>query len=394
MLSPTQAYVGDYLDFASDLSEAEQTKLVEIRAFMHNRVKPVINEYWERAEFPHELLADFAATGVLALPFPEYSPLPASALFHGLVVAELARVDTGFCTFTGVSSGLTMHSINVLGSQEQKDRYLPGLAKGEIVGSFALTEPLHGSDVAGGLTTSARREGDRWVLNGEKRWIGNATWGDIVIVWARDEADHQIKGFIVPTDIPGYTATKIEGKYSQRTVQNADIVLSELRLPDTQRLPGANSFADTARILTITRLDVAWGAIGNAIGAYETALAYAKQREQFGKPIAAHQLVQDLLVRSLGNINSALALTARVAVLAGRGEARDVHSAQAKAYATARGREVVAWSRELLGGNGIVIDYDAMRHFVDAEAIYSFEGTREMNTLIVGRDITGLSAFV
>lgn len=388
------SFTGDYMDFASELSGAEQAKLMEIRAFMQTRVKPVVNDYWERAEFPRDLVASFAATGVLALPFPEYSPIPASALMRGLVITELARVDTGFCTFTGVSSGLAMNSIHELGSDMQKERYLPGLASGALVGAFGLTEPLHGSDVARGLATSARREGDEWVLNGEKRWIGNATWGDLVIIWARDTADCQVKGFIVPTDSPGYTATKIEGKYSQRTVQNADIVLRDVRLSEAQRLPGARSFADTAKILTLTRLDVAWGAIGNAIGAYETALAYAIQREQFGAPIASHQLVQDLLVRSLNNINAALALTARIAVRSERGEAKDAHSAQAKAFATARGREVVAWARELLGGNGIAIEYDAIRHFADAEAIYSFEGTREMNTLIVGRDITGHSAFV
>jgi glutaryl-CoA dehydrogenase len=232
------------------------------------------------------------------------------------------------------------------------------------------------------------------VLNGSKRWIGNATFSDITIIWAKDLADGQVKGFIVPTSTPGYHATKIEGKVSLRMVQNADITLEDVVVPESHRLQNANSFRDTAAVLRLTRAEVAWAAVGTAVGAYEAALTYAGERVQFGKTIASHQLIQDLLVKSLGNITASLGMVIRVSEMLDRGEQRDEHSALAKAYATARMRETVAWAREVVGGNGIVLDYDVARFFADAEALYSYEGTQEMNTLIVGRSITGRAAFV
>ena len=270
----------------------------------------------------------------------------------------------------------------------------PRIASGEVIGAFGLTEPLSGSDSARGLRTTARREGDHWVLNGEKRWIGNATFSDITIIWAKDVADGQVKGFIVPTSTPGYSASKIEGKISLRAVQNADITLTEVVVPESLRLQNADSFTATAAVLRHTRAEVAWSAVGTAIGAYEAAIDYARQREQFGKPIAAHQLIQDLLVKCLGNITASLGMVVRVSEMLDRGEQRDEHSALAKAYATARMRETVAWAREVFGGNGIVLDHHVARFFADAEALYSYEGTLEMNTLIVGRAITGEAAFV
>jgi glutaryl-CoA dehydrogenase len=232
------------------------------------------------------------------------------------------------------------------------------------------------------------------VLNGSKRWIGNATFADICVIWAKDTADGQVKGFIVPTTTPGYVATKIERKQSLRVVQNADITLTDVRIPEANRLQNAHCFADTATVLRLTRAEVAWAAVGIAVGAYEAALAYSKERIQFGKPIASHQMVQDLLVKSLGNITSSLSLVLETSRMQDAGKMKDEHAALAKAVATARMRESVAWCRELLGGNGIVLDYDVARFFADAEAIYSYEGTREMNTLIVGRAITGHAAFV
>jgi glutaryl-CoA dehydrogenase len=262
------------------------------------------------------------------------------------------------------------------------------------VGAFGLTEPLSGSDSAQGLRTVATRDGDDWVLNGSKRWIGNATFSDLTIIWAKSAEDGQVKGFIVPTSTPGYTATKIEDKQSLRIVQNADIVLDGVRVPERLRLQQANSFRDTASVLRLTRAEVAWAAVGNSIGAYEAALAYAGERVQFGKPIAAHQLVQDLLVKCIGNITASLGMVVRVSQMLDDGKQRDEHASLAKAYTTARMRETVAYAREVLGGNGIVLEYDVARHFADAEALYSYEGTREMNTLIVGRSITGQAAFV
>ncbi|SDQ67924.1 acyl-CoA dehydrogenase family protein [Arthrobacter crystallopoietes] len=385
---------GDFYGYEQELEPQELSALARIREYMDTVVRPEVNDHWERAEFPQHLVAGLGELGVLAFPFEETTPFRNSAVFRGFVTMELARVDAGFSTLTGVSSGLVMGTISLLGSEEQKAEWLPKLGSGEAVGAFGLTEPLSGSDAAKGLRTTARREGDKWILNGQKRWIGNATWGDVIIIWARDEADNQVKGFVVPTATPGYKATKIDGKYSQRTVQNADIELTDLSLPDRARLPGANSFRDTARILMRTRIDVAWGAVGTAIGAYETALAYAKERKQFGRPIASYQLMQDLLVKSLSNITACIGMCVRASEMLDRGVQQDHHSAMAKAFVTSRTREVVAWCRELFGGNGIDLDYDIIRYFNDAEALYSFEGTREMNTLIVGRQITGLSAFL
>jgi len=335
-----------------------------------------------------------AELGTLSYAWDETRPFENSAVFRGFVQLELARVDASVATFVGVQNGLATGSISVCGSKEQREEWIPKLARGEVLGAFGLTEPLSGSDSAQGLRTTAKRDGDSWVLNGAKRWIGNATFSDITIIWAKDVEDGQVKGFIVPTSTPGYTATKIERKISLRAVQNADITLEDVVVPESLRLQNANSFRDTASVLRLTRAEVAWGAVGTAIGGYEAAVRYAGQRVQFGKTIGSHQLIQDLLVKCLGNITASLGMVVRVSEMLDRGEQRDEHSALAKAYATARMRETVAWAREACGGNGIVLDYDVARFFADAEALYSYEGTREMNTLIVGRSITGRAAFV
>jgi glutaryl-CoA dehydrogenase len=307
---------------------------------------------------------------------------------------ELAHADASVATFFGVHTGLAMGSIVTCGSDEQRRRWLPGMSRFEKIGAFALTEPHGGSDVARGLETTARRDGDEWVLDGAKRWIGNATFADVVVVWARDVESQQVLGFVVEKGTPGFTATKIEGKMALRIVQNADIVLDGCRVPDANRLERANSFKDTAKILRQTRSGVAWEAVGVMIAAYEIALAYAKEREQFGRPIGGFQLVQDLLVKMLGNATASLGMMVRLAQLQDAGVFRDEQSALAKAYCTVRMREVVGWARELLGGNGIVLDYNVGRFVADSEALYSYEGTREINTLVVGRAVTGLGAFV
>jgi len=384
----------DFFHLEASLSPVELDKLMELRTYLETEIKPVINDHWDRAEFPKALVKGLADTKLIGMAWPETEPFPTTAVFRGWVALELARIDASVATYVGVQNGLAMGSLGVCGSDEQRAYWLPKMNTGEIVGSFGLTEPLSGSDSAQGLRTTATREGDEWVLNGSKRWIGNATWADICVVWAKDTADGQVKGFIVPTNTPGYVATKIERKQSLRIVQNADITLTDVRVPEANRLQKANSFADTATVLRLTRAEVAWAAVGIAVGAYEAALAYAKERIQFGKPIASHQMVQDLLVKSLGNITSSLSLVLETSRMQDAGKMKDEHAALAKAVATARMRESVAWCREILGGNGIVLDYDVARFFADAEAIYSYEGTREMNTLIVGRAITGHAAFV
>ena len=386
--------ISDFYNYESLLTEQEQQAIMKVRSYLDAEVSPIINGYWDRAEFPTQLVKPLAELGLFSFGWDETRPFENSAVFRGFVAYELARVDPSVATFVGVQNGLTCGSISACGSAEQRAEWLPRLASGELVGSFGLTEPLSGSDSAQGLRTTARRDGDNWVLNGAKRWIGNATFADITIIWAKDVADNQVKGFIVPTNTPGYTATKIDGKISLRAVQNADITLEDVVVPESLRLQNANSFKDTAKVLRLTRAEVAWAAVGLSAGAYESAVAYSKERVQFGKPIGGHQLVQDLLAKSLGNITASIGMVVRVSEMLDRGEQRDDHSALAKAYTTARMRETVSWCRELFGGNGIVLDYDIARFFADAEALYSYEGTHEMNTLIVGRSITGQAAFV
>jgi len=384
----------DFFGLEVGLADHEKAKLAELRHYLETDVKPVVNDHWDRAEFPKAIISGLSRVGVIGMAFPETWPFETTAVFRGWVALELARIDASVATYVGVQNGLAMGAIGVCGSPEQRAQWLPGLGSGQIVGAFGLTEPLSGSDSAQGLRTTAEKRGDTWVLNGEKRWIGNATFSDICIIWAKDVADKQVKGFIVPTNAPGFVATKIERKQSLRIVQNADILLTDVVVPHANKLVNANTFADTATVLRLTRGEVAWAAVGIAVGAYEAALAYSKERIQFGRPIASHQLIQDLLVKSLGNITSSLALVQETSRMQDAGTQRDEHAALAKAVATSRMRESVAWCREIFGGNGIVLDYDVARFFADAEALYSYEGTREMNTLIVGRAITGHAAFV
>ncbi|GAA3440848.1 acyl-CoA dehydrogenase family protein [Planomonospora venezuelensis] len=380
---------GDFYDYADLLDGTEKEILLRVREFMADQVAPVADEMWTHARFPHHLIPELAKLDVAGLPYRG-----ARSLLTGFVVLEMNRVDPSIGTFFGVHNGLAMGSIDRLGSAEQRERWLPPMAAMEKIGAFALTEPEGGSDVAAGLRTTARREGDTWVLNGAKRWIGNATFADLIVVWAKDEADGQVKGFVVEKGTPGFTATRIENKIALRTVQNADVTLTDCPVPETNRLQGAGSFRDTSAILRQTRGGVAWQAVGCMTGAYETALAYAGEREQFGRPIAGFQLVQDLLVRMLGNVTCSLGMVVRLAQLQDAGVYRDEHSAMAKAFCTARMREAVGWGREIMGGNGIVLDYGMGRFVADSEAIYSYEGTREINSLIVGRAITGIGAFV
>jgi glutaryl-CoA dehydrogenase len=390
----TDLLASDFYSFQSLLTERESAAVRELRAYLEAEVRPLANDYWARAEFPHQVARPLGALGVLGPLWEESRAFPNSAVYRGWIALELGRVDAGVATFVGVTSGLAMGAIGVGGSAEQRAEWLPRLATGEIVGAFGLTEPLSGSDSARGLRTIAERTADGWVLNGSKRWIGNATFADVTVIWAKDTADGQVKGFLVEKGTPGFTPTKIEDKISLRSVQNADIILTDVVVPEERRLQRIDSFRDVATVLRLTRSDVAWQAIGVAVGAYEAALAYAGERIQFGAPISSHQLVQDLLARCLGNITASIALCVRVSQMHDEGIQRDEHSALAKSYATSRMRETVAWAREVLGGNGIVLEHGVARFFADAEAIYSYEGTREMNTLIVGRAITGHAAFV
>ena len=384
----------DFLGFELLLGEEDRKLLDRVRGHMEDTVGPVINEYWTRAAFPHDLLPGFAELGIAGLQFDGPGCPARDALLDGMVSMELARVDPSIATFFGVHGGLAMGSIQLCGSLEQRERWLPAMARMELIGAFGLTEPTQGSGIAGGLTTTARRDGDGWVLDGEKKWIGNATFADLVVIWARDREDGQVKGFVVEKDTDGMTFELQKDKIALRVVQNATIRLDGVRVGEANRLTRANSFADTAKVLRVTRMGVAWMATGCARGAYEHALRYTGEREQFGKSIASFQLVQDLLVRMLGNVTSSTALCVRVSQLQDAGALRDEHASLAKAFTTVRMRETVGWAREVLGGNGILLEHNVGRYVADAEAIYSYEGTREVNTLIVGRAITGKSAFV
>lgn len=391
---PDETPFSDFLGFELLLAEQDRDLLSEVRAFMTRAVEPVINDYWTRAEFPHELLPGLAGLGIAGLAYDGPGCPARGALVNGLVAMELARIDPSIGTFMGVHGGLAMGSIMLCGSDEQRERWLPAMARLELIGAFGLTEPETGSAISQGIDTTARRDGDAWVLNGRKKWIGNATFADLVVVWAKDEDDGQVKGFVVRGDAEGFTATKQEDKIALRVVQNAEIELVDVRVPEADRLQEAHSFADTARVLRVTRMDVAWQAAGCARGAFEHALRYTKHREQFGRPIASFQLVQDLLVKMLANVTASTAMNARASQLQDAGSLRDEHASLCKAHSTVRMRETVGWAREVLGGNGILLEHHVGRFVADAEAIYSYEGTREINTLIVGRAITGESAFV
>jgi glutaryl-CoA dehydrogenase len=386
----------DFYEFVETLPAEELAIVKQVRAYMETKVAPIINKYWAEDSFPFELLPSFKELNLAGLGMQGYGCPGGSHLLVGLVGMTIARTDASWSTFWGVHSGLAMESIYLVGTEEQKQKWLPPMARMEKIGCFGLTEPLVGSGTGGGMTTTAKREGDTWTLNGQKRWIGNAPWCDISIIWARDVADNQVKGFIVENKTtPGFSVEKIQNKIALKVVQNGQITLKDCRVPDENRLQGGKStFRDTARVLRGTRHGSAWEATGLQMGAYENALKYAQERLQFGKPIGSFQLIQELLGKMLGNIVACQCMVARSVQLEAEGKLTDAQAALAKAFCTSKSRETVAWARELLGGNGVVLDYNVARFFADAEAIYSYEGTYQMQTLIVGKAITGLSAFV
>lgn len=385
---------GDFYELEATLNNEDREVIAKVRNFMETEIRPIANDCWNRAKFPMEIIPKMAALNICGLTYHGYGCAGKSALLEGFLAMEMARVDASISTFFGVHSGLAMGSIYLCGSEEQKQHWLPPMQRMEIIGAFGLTEPEVGSAVAGGLTTTCKREGDRWILNGQKKWIGNATFSDITIIWARDLDDNQVKGFIVKKENPGFKAEKMEDKMALRTVQNALITLTDCKVPEEDRLQNANSFKDTANVLRMTRAGVAWQAVGCGRGAYEVALKYTMERKQFGRPIAAFQLVQDLLVTMLGDLTAMQTLVYRLSQLQDSGTITDEHASLAKVFCTLRMRSIVDHARELFGGNGILLEYDIARFVADAEAIYSYEGTKEINSLIVGRAITGESAFI
>jgi glutaryl-CoA dehydrogenase len=382
----------DYFGIADQLTREERGYWRRTRDFVDDEVLPVINGYWERAEFPWPLVEKMAKLGIVGDGIEGYGCPPMSPIATGLIHMELNRGDGSLGTFLGVQAGLAMQSVAMLGSEEQKRRWLPPMARLDALGAFALTEPLHGSDSVA-LDSSARRDGDEWVINGAKKWIGNGTIADVVVVWARDVADGRVKGFLVERSTPGYRATRIEGKGSLRAVWQAEITLTDARVPEENRLPGAESFKDTGRVLAGTRNAVAWAALGHATAAYDIAVAYCRQRQQFGKTLVSFQIVQDRLVKMLAEVCSMQLYCLRLGRLIEEGSLTDTISAIAKMNNTRKARQVIAEARDLLGGNGILLDFHVMRHMADIEALHTYEGTETIQTLLVGRDITGVGAF-
>lgn len=386
----------DFYDTAALLTDDERALRDRVRHWGDTEVIPVINDYWERGEVPWPLLEGFGTLGVAggSLTGPGCPGL--SPLAEGMIIAELARADGSIATANAVQSGLAMGSVGLLGSEEQQARWLPRMATLDLVGAFALTEPEHGSDVVR-LETRAERDGDHYVLTGAKRWIGFGSLADLVIVWARDD-DGKVGGFVVEQPgrgrfVPGYTATPIPGKTANRALWQAHIRLDGVRVPAANRLARSRSFADTNLVLAKSRQSVAWEAVGHAVGAYDAALTYALRREQFGKPLAGFQLVQDKLSHMLADIVGAQLMCVRMSQLQAEGRCEIQHAALAKMTAAAHARRVCATARDILGGNGILLDHHVARHHADVEAVYTYEGSDTVQSLIVGRAVTGLAAF-
>jgi glutaryl-CoA dehydrogenase len=384
-MTPPDFYLVDELIDPADLEIRDR-----LREFCQREVVPVINGYWERAEFPFALVPKIAALNLAGGTIEGYDCPGMSDVAAGLISMEWARADGSMGTFYGVHSNLAMQAIYMLGSEEQRERWLPAMARLEKIGAFALTEPAHGSDAVM-LETSARRDGDEYVLSGRKRWIGNGSIADLVLVWARGE-DGQVGGYVIEKGTPGYSASVIGGKTSLRAVWQTDIELDDVRVPAENRLAECRKFADVARVLTRTRYTVAWRALGIAIAAYEAASAYAQERSQFGHPIASYQLVQDKLSRMLAEITAMQLLCLRISQLASSERLTPGMASLAKMNHAAKARQVVADARDILGGNGILLENHVARHHADMEAIFTFEGTDSIQSLIVGREITGISA--
>jgi len=382
----------DYFGLREPFTAQQESYLVKTREFVDAEVLPVINGYWERAEFPRSLIEKMSALGIVGDGIEGYGCPPMDPLSAGLIHMEINRGDGSLGTFMAVQAGLAMKAIAKCGSEEQKERWLGPMARLEKIGAFALTEPEHGSDSVS-LETTASPDGESYVISGHKKWIGNGSIADVVVVWARDTSDGAVKGFLVEKGTPGYNARIMEGKASLRAVWQAEIELVAVRVPAENRLPGANSFKDCAGVLTGTRSACAWMALGHAVSGFDSALTYAKHRKQFGKPLASFQIIQQRLVKMLAEVTAMQLYCVQIAKLEAAGKLARTLAGLAKLHNTSKARVVLADARDLLGGNGILLDFHVIRHMADIESIHTFEGTETIQTLIVGRDITGIGAF-
>ncbi|CAK9139980.1 unnamed protein product [Ilex paraguariensis] len=382
----------DYYQLDDLLTPEEQVIKMKVRECVEKEVAPIMTKYWEKAEFPFQVIPKLGALGIAGGTIKGYGCPGLSITASALTISELARVDASCSTFILVHSSLAMLTIALCGSETQKQKYLPSLAKLNTIACWALTEPDFGSD-ASALKTSATKVTGGWILEGQKRWIGNSTFADVLVVFARSTATNQINGFILKKDAPGLQATKIENKIGLRTVQNGDILLNKVFVPDEDRLPGVNSFQDTNKVLAVSRVMVAWQPIGISMGVYDMCDRYLKERKQFGAPLAAFQITQQKLVQMLGNVQAMILVGWRLCKLYEKGKMTPGHASLGKSWITLKARETVSLGRELLGGNGILADFLVAKAFCDLEPIYTFEGTYDINTLVTGREITGFASF-
>jgi glutaryl-CoA dehydrogenase len=373
------------------LTEEERRIRDKVRAFCDNEVIPIIGDYWERAEVPFELIPKIAALKVAGGSITGYGCPAMSTIATGLVLQEVSRADASLCVVFGATSSLVMTSIAMLGSEEQKQRWLPPMARLEKQGAFGLTEPEHGSDAVT-LETRAHRDGNTYVINGAKRWIGGASYADVTIIWARDD-NGDVGGFLVEKGTPGLETRVMTGKVAMRASWQADVILTNVRVPVENRLALSRSFKDTARVLTEARCGIAWHAVGHAMAAYEVALSYAKERILFGRALATSQIIQNKLAVMLANLTSMQLLCLRLAQLQAEGQLTDARASLAKMNNARLAREIVADAREMLGGNGILLEYQIARHHADVEGVFTYEGTDTIQSLIVGREIAGEQAF-
>jgi glutaryl-CoA dehydrogenase len=386
----------DYYLLDELLTDEARALRDRVRAFVDIEVLPVINDYWDRAEFPWPLVPKLAGLGLAGYTIRGYGCPGLSPLELGVVTCELARADGSITTFMSVQSGLTMGAIDLLGSEEQKQRWLPAMAALDKIGAFALTEPGHGSDSVA-LETTVHRDGDALVLNGAKRWIGNAGIADVVVVWARDTGDGEVKAVVVEkgpdgAHPDGYTTELITGKIGKRAVWQPDVTLRDVRVPLDNKLAGSRSFRDVTRVLAATRGSAAWESLGHAVAAYDIALEYAKTRIQFGRPIASFQLVQAKLAEMLTEITGMQLYCFRMAQLQEQGRWTGPMASLAKLNHARKARQICLDARDILGGNGLLVENHVARHLTDMEVVHTYEGTDNIQSLLIGRDITGISA--
>ena len=383
----------DLLNIDAHLSEEERDVRERVHSFVQERIKPNIQAWYDEAVFPKEIVPEFADLGLLGMHLSGYGCAGKSAVEYGLSCMELEAGDSGLRTFVSVQGSLAMSAIHKFGSEDQKQKWLPPMARGGAIGCFGLTEPTAGSDPAS-MKTFARKDGSDWVLNGEKRWIGLATIADVAVVWARtDEEKNPVRGFLVPTDSEGFSAKVITPKLSLPASIQCDIRLENIRLPEDAMMPEANGLSGPFACLGEARYGIIWGAMGAARDCYASALAYAKAREQFGRPIASFQLVQQKLANMLIEVGKGTLLALHIGRMKDAGTLRPEHISFGKLNNVREAIEIAREARTVFGGNGVTLDYPPMRHMSNLESVRTYEGTDEVHTLILGNAITGIPAF-